>query len=226
MSLQAIRTRWRRFRSRLSWEGRWSRRDFHPFWLTESPPPFLLSGFDEGWLSPGMDVLEIGSGAGYTAAWLASRGLRVVGIDFSRQAIRRARRSFPDRPGLTLKVVDVCASTPLGTHFDVIIDSGCLHNIAEPLRSLYRRSVLLWSRPGTRLVVKMHTVETPADVRREQVQSLLVPPFKLVKCEDSPSPHPQAMGRLNPVFHLVRLTSATAPASPAPLRTSAWSSGP
>lgn len=204
MWLREVRNYWRRSRSRIHWERQWSGKDFRPYWLNESPPPFLVAGFEEGWLSSGMNVLEIGTGGGYIADWLASRGLRVVGMDFSRQAIRRARRSFPDRPGLTFKVVDVCASTPPGEIFDVIIDSGCLHNIAPPLHASYKRNLLLWSRPGTRFVVILHTADTPAETRKAQVQSLFVPPFELAHYEETPSKHPQAMGRLNPVFHLVR----------------------
>jgi 2-polyprenyl-3-methyl-5-hydroxy-6-metoxy-1,4-benzoquinol methylase len=204
MPLQDILTHWRRYRSRLSWERQWSRGDYHPHWLTESPRPYVLAGFDQGWLSPGMDVLEIGCGLGHTAAALASRGIRVVGIDVSRHAIRRARTSFPNQADLIFRVVDVCARKSLGTCFDVIIDTGCLHNIAVPLQNSYRRSILHWSRPGTRFVVSMHTVDTSKDTRRAQVHSLFVPPFELVHYEEKPSLHPDARGRLNPVFHLIR----------------------
>jgi SAM-dependent methyltransferase len=210
MPLQAILTYLRRSRARLSWERRWSRRGLRPHWLTESPRPFVLAGFDGGWLSPGLHALEIGCGLGHTAACLASRGLHVVGIDVSRTVIDRARRAFREQPNLSFKVVDVCAPTSLGGHFDVILDTGCLHTIAPPLLDSYRRSILLWSRPGTRFVVSMYTAGTSVDKRRAEVQSLLVPPFELVHYEETPSENPDAMGRLNPVFHLIRRQSSGA----------------
>lgn len=204
MALQNVLTYLRRARERVYWERLWIRPGPRPHWLTESPKPFVLAGFDEGWLSPGMDVLEIGCGLGHTAASLASRGLRVVAIDVSRYVIGRARRSFGKKPNLTFRVLDVCAPTPLGIRFDVILDTGVLHRIPPPLRDAYRRSILLWSRPASRFVVYMYVTGSSVERRRDEVQSVLVPPFELVHCEETPSSNPDAQGRVNPVFHLIR----------------------
>lgn len=46
-------------------------------------------------LPPGSRVLDAGCGFGRECAYVASRGFRVIGIDFSKGMIREARRRFP-----------------------------------------------------------------------------------------------------------------------------------
>jgi SAM-dependent methyltransferase len=203
-SFQTVLTYLRRTRERIRWEGRWIRPGPRPYWLRETPHPFVIAGFDAGWLSPGMDVLEIGCGLGHTAAYLASRGLRVVAIDFSEYVVSRARSSFGNEPNVTFRVLDVCSPTPLGIRFDVILDTGVLHNVPSPLRDAYRRNILLWSRPGTRFVVYMYVAGSSVEKRRDEASTVLVPPFELVHCEETPSQNPNARGRVNPVFHFAR----------------------
>jgi protein-L-isoaspartate O-methyltransferase len=148
-----------------------------------------------------MTVLEIGCGLGHTAAWLASRGLDVVAIDFSWHIIRRAMRMFPHQPGLVFKTADVCGANAPTSTFDVLIDSGCLQGLPDALHLRYKRNLLLWSRPGTRFVVPMHTLNAPFHERLAQVQSLFCPPFEVVHVEESPS---STGGPPKPVIHLVR----------------------
>lgn len=50
----------------------------------------------ERYFRPGGSVLDLGCGVGRTTAPLAERGFDVVGTDVSDEAIRRARRHFPD----------------------------------------------------------------------------------------------------------------------------------
>lgn len=50
----------------------------------------------ERYFSPGGSVLDLGCGVGRTTAPLAERGFDVVGVDVSGEAIRRARKHFPD----------------------------------------------------------------------------------------------------------------------------------
>jgi ubiquinone/menaquinone biosynthesis C-methylase UbiE len=45
-------------------------------------------------------VLEVGCGTGHFTAWLASQGLRVVGLDRAPAMVAEMRRRYPEIPGL------------------------------------------------------------------------------------------------------------------------------
>jgi cyclopropane fatty-acyl-phospholipid synthase-like methyltransferase len=197
---ETILARAQRLLAFAKWESRWLR-SLRASWLTRAPREFVTKGFDAGWLRPGMTALDIGCGEGDTAAWMAERGLDVVGIDFSPHAIRRARQRFPERPGLAFKVVDVCGRDQLAMTFDVLVDTGCLQGLPATLHADYKRSVLLWSRTGSRLVLPMHTLRIPPRERVAQVKALFAPEFQWVCQEETPSS--RGIGP-KPVIHLVR----------------------
>ncbi len=186
---------------RQRWNWRWRLRDFQPPWLKDGPRAFVVTGFDNGWLAPGMTVLEIGCGPGQTTAWLAARGLHAQGIDFSPSAIDRARRLHVDQPRLAFAVVDVCAANTLTATFDVLIDTGCFQAIPKLLHQRYKANLLRWSRPGSRFVVPVNVRDAAFDEQVAQVRSLFCPPFEFEHCEETPS----SLGRKpKPVIHLIR----------------------
>jgi cyclopropane fatty-acyl-phospholipid synthase-like methyltransferase len=160
-----------------------------------------MAGLADGWLSPGMRVLEIGCGLGHTGAWLARHGIEATAFDFAPEVIERARKLYPSEERLTLLVADACGPSPFSTTFDVILDTGCFHGIARSLHPRYRKNALAWSRPGTRFVMSMHTANVPAEERIEVVRELLCPPLEIVGEGRRPSFDGQ---RLNVILHLVR----------------------
>jgi len=201
MKFERLLIGYRRLRARLWWEQHWRDANFQPPWLRQAPQPFVLTGFEAGWLSPGMNALDIGCGAGHTAAWLAARGINVVAVDFARHMIAQAKSRFGDQPALTFKVMDVCGPDLLNITFDVLIDAGCLHTIASALRRQYLQNVLRWSRRGSRLVVTMHSRRKSTQERLAELEALFCPAFELVQYEEIPS---FEANRVNPVFHLIR----------------------
>lgn len=203
MPIRAARELLLRRRVRRSWDSGWSEPEFRGRRLAASAPQYLF-GFERGWLSRGQRVLEIGCGLGQTAAELASRGLEVVAIDVSREAIRRARDAYGPLAGLTFETVDVCSRTDLGAPFDVILDTGCLHVLPEELHGSYARSIRRWSLAESRLVVRMYVGTHDRAARRRQLQSLLAPPFEIVEEGEVPPINPDHREGPTPVFHLVR----------------------
>jgi SAM-dependent methyltransferase len=193
--------RWRKGRS---WERQWRKPDFRPLWLSDTPRPWVISGFESGWLSPGMSVLEIGCGLGTAAAWLAHRGVRVLAIDVSTHVIDQARKNYPDQPGLRFLQVDACAPTEIPRVFDVIIDTGCLQHIPSSLRVGYGQNLLTWSGTGSRFVVTMHTKDVSRIARLSEVQALFSANFNLVFSEEVQPANPERANQLNSVFHFVR----------------------
>jgi SAM-dependent methyltransferase len=68
------------------WNARYEAKEWEP---ERAPNVFLVREF-EGRAAGGR-VLDLASGEGRNAVWLASRGWRVTGVDFSRVALGRAR---------------------------------------------------------------------------------------------------------------------------------------
>lgn len=83
------------------------------------PNRFLVS--EASGLAPGR-ALDLACGEGRNALWLAARGWRVTGVDFSRVAVERAREAAAAR-GLDARfeVGDVTAGGPPGAPADLVI---------------------------------------------------------------------------------------------------------
>src|SRR6516162_7105600 len=77
-------------------------------------------------------VLDAGCGTGEHALFLASRGHRVIGIDFVEEAIRRARRKAAER-GLKVEflVKDATTLADWGERFTSAIDYGLFHCFSD-----------------------------------------------------------------------------------------------
>jgi len=200
MILQFIR----RWRVQRYWERKWRTPNYRPDWLGDAPRPFVLTGFEKGWLKPGLTVLEIGCGLGTSAAWMAEQGAQVLAMDVSQHVIEEARKKFPNRPGLEFQCADVCAPGKISKVFDVVIDTGCLQHIPASLRDCYRDNLLAWSRTGSRFVVTMHKRERSAGERLAEIQALFSAHFELVHTEEVPTANTEKLSNLNSVFHFVR----------------------
>jgi len=70
---------------------------------TEHRPPQPLFGTLEPHLPPAGDALDLGCGAGRGTTWLLERGLSVVAVDISEDALARVRRRVP--PGAQVRTV-------------------------------------------------------------------------------------------------------------------------
>lgn len=126
--------------------------------------------------APGVSLLDVATGPGHTAAAAASRGTRVVGVDFSRRMLALAGRQYPDvefRQGEAEAL-----PFPDGAFEAVAMNFGLLH-LARPEQALHEaRRVLrpggrvafsVWARPEEAVVfgivlgaVQTHgTLETP-----------------------------------------------------------------
>lgn len=96
----------------------------------------------------GKSVLDVGCGTGETAYHIARRGAaRVVGLDYSQEAIVEARATYR-HPRLFFEKKDV---RDVAEKFDVIITMGTLEHIDDPLALLKRFKALL-NRGGSIIV--------------------------------------------------------------------------
>jgi SAM-dependent methyltransferase len=168
------------------WCRRWSDAAYAPPWWVDGPHDLIRRTVESDWLPRGCSILEIGCGAGQQAWWLSQNGFRVVGFDFSPEAIERACRDYATPGGPRFVVADVTGDEwpdAINGSFDAIIDAGCFHNISPSQHKRYLGNVILWSRTGTRLVLMAPCAE-PAR-RFHQVRALFQSSFDLVSCEEN-----------------------------------------
>ncbi len=82
--------------------------------------------------APGGSALEIGCGAGYSSAHLASRySLEVTGTDVEKAKVEAAARKNRGVPGASFAVADA-ASLPFGDEsFDLILAQNVFHHVPD-----------------------------------------------------------------------------------------------
>jgi SAM-dependent methyltransferase len=109
-------------------------------------------------LSPGT-ALDVGSGEGADAIWLAARGWRVTGVDVSTVALERAAEraarvgaEVADR--ITWQAVDVLVWEPAPLQFD-LVSAQFMHLPSLARQALHRR-LAASVRPGGRLLIVGH----------------------------------------------------------------------
>ena len=101
------------------WEDRYSAPGLQ--WSGD-PNPVLVA--EASPLEPGR-VLDVGSGEGGDALWLASRGWRVTGVDISQNALDKAAASARERDGvdpeqLSWQQADLTSWSPTRASFDLV----------------------------------------------------------------------------------------------------------
>jgi len=103
---------------------------------------------------PGAAVLDVGCGTGEHALLLAGHGHPVLGVDLAAEAIGRAAAKAEAR-GLTADflVHDALDLGVLGLSFDVALDVGLFHTLADEDRPRYAASLAAAVRPGGRAFV-------------------------------------------------------------------------
>jgi ubiquinone/menaquinone biosynthesis C-methylase UbiE len=109
-------------------------------------------------LPPG-DAVDLASGEGRHALWLAERGWRVTAVDFSAVGLERGReQAGGDR--VTWVQSDVLDWTAPEASTDLVL-VAYLH-LPEPETAALLRRAVGWLRPGGRLLVLGHDVDNVA----------------------------------------------------------------
>lgn len=165
------------------WDARYRSADV--IWSGD-PNPHLVE--QAAGLTPGT-ALDVGSGEGADAIWLASRGWHVTGIDVSTVALDRAAQraaeageEVADR--ITWQQGDLLSWDPAPLQFD-LVSAQFMHLPRLPLESLHRRLAAAVRPGGTLLIVGHHPSDLDTSVARpnlpdtfytaEQVAAVLDP---------------------------------------------------
>lgn len=99
-------------------------------------------------------ALDLGCGTGDNSIYLARRGWQVTGVDFVAKAVDRARaKAAAAGVPVTFAYADATrlSSEGIGSGFDLIVDSGCLHGMSHEDRDAYVREVTAVAAPQARL---------------------------------------------------------------------------
>lgn len=124
-----------------------------------NPNPHLVTTATD--LPPG-EALEVGSGEGADAIWLATRGWTVTGVDVSQVALDRAERHAKEAGAdVTWQRADVMSWDPAPARYDLV--SAQFMQLPRPAReALHRRLAAAVRRGGTLLIVGHH----PSDLEK------------------------------------------------------------
>jgi ubiquinone/menaquinone biosynthesis C-methylase UbiE len=107
----------------------------------------------------GLDALDIGCGTGFLSVELASRGHRVIGVDFAPSMIAEARKRAAERNlAIRFEEADAEQLPFAAASFDVAVSRHLLWTLPNPERAIGGWIRVL--RPGGRLIV----VDSQADV--------------------------------------------------------------
>lgn len=122
---------------------------------TERPNQFLVE--EVSGLTPGR-ALDLGTGEGRNAVWLAEQGWQVTAVDFSQVALERAAAAA-DRTGVHVDWVsaDLTAYTPAAAAFDLVVILY-LHLPPDDRRAVFDRAAAAL-RPGGRLLIVGHDLD-------------------------------------------------------------------
>jgi SAM-dependent methyltransferase len=138
------------------------------------PNPHLVATVGD--LAPGT-ALDVGSGEGADAIWLATQGWQVTGVDISAVALERAaghavKAGDEIAARITWRQVDVLSWDPAPERYDLV--SAQFMQLPQPaLTSLHRRLAAAVRPRGTLLIVGHHPSDLETSAHRTHRPDLM-----------------------------------------------------
>ena len=161
--------------NREHWDERYGTEEL--IWKAE-PNRFLVEELDA--LAPGR-ALDVACGEGRNAVWLASKGWRVTGADFSRAGLAKAQRLATDRGvEVTWVEADVVEWQPPMASFDLVVVMY-LHLPAEQRRRALAHAAAALAPGGVLLVVGHDTSNLLKGTGGPQDPAVLFTPEEIVE---------------------------------------------
>jgi len=145
--------------ARRFWDAAYRAGDHRDHWEAPGEPRELAALMAGESIPEGARILDLGCGAGREATFLARRAFSVTGLDFSLEALLRARERLREPPltevtevmELTeaaaaagrpsLLAADVFALPLAAASVAFALDRGCLHTLPRSRRQLYAREL-------------------------------------------------------------------------------------
>jgi SAM-dependent methyltransferase len=157
-------------------------------------------------------ALDIGCGTGRDAVYLAARGWTVTGVDSVPRALDAAKqRANATNVDVNWVRGDVTRLQTLGIGegYELLVDRGCFHGLADAEREQYAAGVAAVATPGARLVMFAFQPRSrglgPRGVTSDEVEQHLGGAWELVsRAPDSESRPPRWIGDAKPVWYQLR----------------------
>jgi SAM-dependent methyltransferase len=158
---------------REDWDRRYA--EVENLWAAK-PNRFLVAEVSD--LPPGR-ALDLASGEGQNAIWLAGRGWNVTGLDYSEVAIAKARaRAERDSVGVDFVCADLVSYEPQPESFDLVL-LLYLHIPIEERRSVLARAAGAVAPGGTLLLIGHDRTNLTDGVGGPSDPSILVTPDEI-----------------------------------------------
>jgi SAM-dependent methyltransferase len=157
-------------------------------WDIPGPQPSFVWLAEEGRI--GGRVLDVGSGTGEIALYLAARGHHVVGVDASRRALSRARRKAEER-GIEVEFVRAnVLELSLPEQFDTAVDCGCFHTLSDadraPFAASLRRALVVGGTFFVQCANEHATITGPRRVTQDEIRSTFADGWDVRSIESFP----------------------------------------
>jgi SAM-dependent methyltransferase len=176
-------------------------------WERDSVPPALVELIDQ-YPVPGR-ALDIGCGTGRDAVYLAGKGWTVTGVDSVERALDAARRRATANGvevDWVLSDITRLQTLGIGDGYELLVDRGCLHGLADDERLRYAAGAAALAAPGARMLVFAFQPRRlglgPRGITREAFDQLFGAKWQLLaEVQDSESRPPGWVGDAKPVWY-------------------------
>ena len=160
-------------------------------WDTGITPPEVVAFIDADPPPQAGRALDLGCGTGTNALYLAQKGWRVVGVDFSSTAIEEAQRKLDreDTSRISFHRADVTRLGAAGIEgpFDFILDIGCYHGVPSHRKAAYVDGVAALAAPGATMMIFAWGLNARLPgrhpTREREIRRRFAPTFELVRIE-------------------------------------------
>lgn len=146
-------------------------------------------------------ALDVGTGKGTKAIYMAAHGWQVTGVDLVPKALREARkRAVAARVEVDFRLGDVTRLGDLGLEpgYSLVFDFGCYHGLKSEQRDRYVEGVTALAAPGATLLMMAFTKALPpipSGVSESELRARFGPAWDLIRFEPSAETGTPAMMR-------------------------------
>jgi SAM-dependent methyltransferase len=177
-------------------------------WDREQVPRPVTELAEELSASPGR-ALDVGCGTGRDAVYLATRGWTVTGVDSIQRAIDGAQRRARDagvEVAWVLGDVTRLQTLGIGEDYDLILDRGCFHGLADDGRERCAKAMTAVACSGAGMLVNAFQPRSrglgPRGITNEQLERYFHDGWELLsRTPDTEARLPRWIGDAQPAWY-------------------------